>query len=341
MNVSSELTYVAGHTGLVGSAVLRALARRGHVYPPITRSRGELDLRCQADVREFFFKERPHLVILAAATVGGIMANSTRPAEFIYDNAMIAANVVDAAYRSGSCRKLVMLGSSCIYPRDAAQPIQESALLTGPLEPTNRAYAVAKIAGMELARAYRTQYGFRTISLMPTNLYGPGDNYDLRNSHVLPAMIRKFHDAKRLGADTVTLWGTGAARREFLHVDDLADALLTCVDWYDSDEPLNIGTGEDVTIAELAEVVAQVVGYDREILFDATKPDGTPRKVLDVSRVKALGWSPKIGLDDGIRRTYEAFVEDYASEVPCCDKTRQKGVGCHCRCPVCQPWESK
>lgn len=294
--------YIAGHTGLVGSAVARAIWRHGY-EPPIVRRRSELDLRQQDAVERFFRTVRPEIVILAAATVGGIVANATRPAEFIYDNLMVAANVIHAAGRTG-CRKLVVLGSSCIYPRDTRQPIRESALLTGPLEPTNRPYAIAKIAALEMARAYHAQYGLASISLMPTNLYGPGDRYDLVSSHVLPALLRRFHEAKTSGAPSVTLWGTGTPRREFLHVDDLAEAVILCLDRYDEPEPLNVGTGTDVTIAELAILVARVVGYTGEIGFDAAKPDGTPRKLLDVSRIRALGWEAKIGLEEGMASTY-------------------------------------
>jgi GDP-L-fucose synthase len=303
--------YVAGHTGLVGSAIVRALHRRGEASI-LTASHQGLDLRRQEDVERFFQLERPYVVILAAATVGGIMANSSRPADFIYDNLMIEANVIRAALLNG-CHKLVMLGSSCIYPREAPQPITESALLSGPLELTNRAYAVAKIAGIELVRAYRAQYLFDAISLMPTNLYGPGDRYDLENSHVLPALIRRFHEAKCSGASAVTLWGTGSPRREFLHVDDLAEAVLLCLDKYESSEPINVGTGEDLSIAELASLVAGVVDYRGEIRFDSRHPDGTPRKVLDVSKIHALGWSATIGLEDGIRGTYNDFLENWCA----------------------------
>jgi GDP-L-fucose synthase len=302
--------YVAGHRGLVGSAIVRALARGG-CENLILRTRAELDLRSQEATRAFFEEQRPRYVFLAAAQVGGILANSTRPAEFIYDNLLIQTNVIDAAWRNGAA-KLLFLGSSCIYPKFAPQPIREEHLLTGPLEPTNDAYAIAKIAGIRMAQAYRQQYGFSAISLMPTNLYGPGDEFDLQKSHVLPALIRRFHDAKAQGAGSVTVWGTGTPRREFLYVDDLAEAAVMLMERYDSGEIVNVGTGEDVTIRELAELVRRVVGYGGELVFDTTKPDGTPQKLLDVSRVRALGWAPKTSLEDGIRAAYKWYLANAA-----------------------------
>ncbi|MDI6692890.1 MAG: GDP-L-fucose synthase [Anaerosomatales bacterium] len=299
--------YVAGHRGLVGGAILRRLEREGFSNL-ITRSHAELDLTRQADVERFFEEERPEYVFLAAAKVGGILANATYPADFIRDNLQIQTNVIDAAYRFG-VRKLLFLGSSCIYPKHAPQPMKEEHLLTGPLEPTNEPYAVAKIAGIIMVRSYRRQYGFSGISLMPTNLYGPGDNFALETSHVLPALIRKFHEAKLAGAPAVTVWGTGTPRREFLHVDDLADAALFLMERYDEEDIVNVGVGEDVSIAELAEIVRDVVGYEGEIVYDTSKPDGTPRKLLDVSRLHALGWRARIGLREGIEQTYRWYCE--------------------------------
>ncbi|RMG28117.1 MAG: GDP-L-fucose synthase [Gammaproteobacteria bacterium] len=299
--------YVAGHRGLVGGAIVRRLQAAGFENL-VTRTSRELDLREQQAVRDFFAEERPEFVFLAAAKVGGILANDTYPAEFIYDNLMIEANVIDAAWRNG-VKKLLFLGSTCIYPREAPQPLREEYLLTGPLEPTNEWYAVAKIAGIKLCQAYRRQYGADFISAMPTNLYGPGDNFDLEKSHVLPAMIRKFHEAKVRGEPVVTLWGTGRPLREFLHVDDMADACLFLMQHYSGEEIVNIGTGSDLSIAALAEKVKQVVGFEGEIHWDTSKPDGTPRKLVDVSRLKAMGWRPKIPLEEGIRRTYAWFLE--------------------------------
>jgi GDP-L-fucose synthase len=299
--------YVAGHRGLVGSAVLRALQRQGYANV-LYRARQELDLTDQAAVRQFFQDARPDAVILAAARVGGIHANDTQPAQFIRDNLVIQDNVIDAAYRSG-VTKFVFLGSSCIYPKLSPQPIKEEYLLTGPLEPTNEWYAIAKIAGVKMCQAYRREYGFRAISLMPTNLYGPGDNFDLLNSHVLPALIRRFHEAKVRGDPSVTVWGSGAPRREFLHVDDLADAVLYLLHAYDAEEIVNIGWGQDVTIRELAELVMIAVGFHGRLLFDDTKPDGTPRKLLDTTRLTQLGWKPQIPLKSGIERTYAWFRE--------------------------------
>jgi len=306
----SSRIYVAGHRGLVGSAIVRNLLQRG-CNGLVLRTHAELDLTSQADVRRFFETERPEAVIMAAARVGGIHANNSQPALFIRDNLLIQDNVIDAAHRAGVA-KLVFLGSSCIYPKLAPQPIKEDYLLTGPLEPTNEWYAIAKIAGVKMCQAYRREFGFNAISLMPTNLYGPGDNFDLQNSHVLPALIRRFHEAKLSGDASLTVWGTGTPRREFLHVDDLADAVLYLLQFYDGEPIVNIGWGEDVTIRELAEMIMSVVGYRGRIIFDASKPDGTPRKLLDVSRLKDLGWQAKIRLVDGIHRTYAWFKEHSA-----------------------------
>jgi GDP-L-fucose synthase len=297
--------YVAGHRGLVGSAVVRALQRQGY-QDLLCRSHQELDLTDQGSVRQFFQEQHPDAVILAAARVGGIHANSSHPALFIHENLAIQDNVIDAAYRSGTS-KLVFLGSSCIYPKLAPQPMKEDHLLTGPLEPTNEWYAIAKIAGVKMCQAYRREYGFNAICLMPTNLYGPGDNFDALNSHVLPALIRRFHEAKVRADASVTVWGTGAPRREFLHVDDLADAVLYLLQGYDAEPLINIGWGHDVTIRELAELVMSVVGYQGRLIFDATKPDGTPRKLLDTTRLTALGWTPQIALESGIETTYAWF----------------------------------
>jgi GDP-L-fucose synthase len=295
---------------LVGSAIVRALESRGHTNL-LLKTHSELDLTCQADVRRFFETEHPEAVILAAARVGGIHANNSRPALFIRDNLLIQDNVIDAAHRSG-VRKFVFLGSSCIYPKLSPQPIKEEYLLTGPLEPTNEWYAIAKIAGVKMCQAYRREFGFNAISLMPTNLYGPGDNFDLQNSHVLPALIRRFHEAGVRGDPSVTIWGTGTPRREFLHVDDLADAVLYLLGSYDAEPIVNIGWGEDVTIRELAEIVMSAIGYRGRLNFDSTKPDGTPRKLLDVSRLTNLGWQAKISLKSGIERTYAWFKEHSA-----------------------------
>ncbi len=297
--------FVAGHRGLVGSALVRALKGSGHEQV-LTASRDELDLRMQADVFDWFADNRPEFVYVAAGTVGGIMANSTRPAEFLYDNLMIHASVIHAAHQFG-VRKLLYLGSSCIYPRLAAQPMAESELLAGELEPTNEAYAIAKIAGIKMCSTYRAQYGDNFISAMPTNLYGPGDNFDLQGSHVLPALIRKFHEAKLEGDSAVTVWGSGQPRREFLHVDDLADACLTLMSLYDESEHINVGTGTDLSIADLATLIGQIVYPEAEIRFDTSKPDGTPRKLLDVTRLESLGWTAKTPLGEGIRSTYEWF----------------------------------
>jgi len=298
--------YVAGHRGLVGSAIMRRLGGEGFVNL-IVRTRTELDLTSQAAVEAFFREERPEYVFLAAAEVGGILANQTFPGDFIRENLLIQTNVIDQAYRYG-VKKLLFLGSSCIYPRLAPQPLREEYLLTGPLEPTNQPYAVAKIAGIEMCRAYRRQYGFQAICAMPTNLFGPGDNFDPTTAHVIPALMRRFHEAKVSGASHVPIWGTGSPRREFLHVDDLADACLFLMQQYDDPEPINVGTGVDITIRDLAALVARVVGFAGDITFDASKPDGTPRKLLDVSRITAMGWRPRIVLEDGLAQTYAWYV---------------------------------
>jgi len=298
--------FIAGHTGLVGSAVLRRLEDEGF-ESVLTATREQLDLRDQAAVNYWFKANRPEFVFLVAGTVGGIMANSTRPAEFIYDNMMIHATVVHAAHLYG-VKRLLYLGSSCIYPRECAQPMREEELLSGPLEPTNESYAVAKIAGIKLCQAYRKQYGCDFISAMPTNLYGPNDNFDLKSSHVLPALIRRFHEAKVEGRAEVTLWGTGAPRREFLHVDDLADACLFLMRNYDEAGHLNVGTGVDQSIRELAELVAEIVHPGAKLVFDSTKPDGMPQKLLDVTRLHELGWRHRIGLRDGIASTYGWYL---------------------------------
>jgi len=298
--------FVAGHQGLVGGAIVRRLAHEP--VELVLRTHAELDLTDQRAVRDFFAHERPAQVYLAAARVGGIHANNSRPADFIRDNLQIQTNVIDAAWQSGVAR-LLFLGSSCIYPRLAPQPMAEDCLLTGPLEPTNEWYAIAKIAGIKMCQAYRRQYGFRAIAVMPTNLYGPGDNFSLEDSHVLPALIRRFHDAKQAGAAAVTIWGTGKPRREFLHVDDLADALVFLMRTYDDAELVNIGCGTDLSIAELAAIVREVVGFTGEVRFDTSRPDGTPRKLLDVSRLDALGWRAARGLREGIAGTYRWFLE--------------------------------
>ena len=309
MNPNSRV-FVAGHKGLVGSAIVRNLKQRG--YNSISSSPSDhWDLRKRDDVDTFFRIHNPEYVIIAAAKVGGIHANSTYPAEFIYDNLMIQTNIIDAAYKNG-VKKLIMLGSSCIYPRLAKQPMKEEELLTSELEPTNDAYAVAKIAGLRMARAYRQQYGFNAISLMPTNLYGPGDNFHPENSHVMPALIRRFHEAEKSDAPKVTCWGDGSAMREFLHVDDLAEACYVCMQDYDEDYHINVGTGEDVTIKELTETIVDVVGYAGDVEWDTSKPNGTPRKLLNVDKIHKLGWKHKIGLREGIVSTYRWYMENEA-----------------------------
>ena len=300
--------YVAGHRGLVGSAIVRRLQADGY-NNLVTRTSKELDLREQQAVRTFFAAEKPDYVILAAARVGGILANDTWPADFIYDNLMMEANVIHASYEN-DVKKLLALGSTCIYPKLASQPLKEEYLLSGPLEPTNEWYAVAKIAGIKLCQAYQRQYGCNFIAAMPTNLYGPGDNFDLEKSHVLPAMVRKFHEAKFEQRPSVTLWGTGKALREFLYVDDLADACIFLLQQYDAPEIVNIGVGEDLTIAELAGVVRDVVGFEGEVLYDASKPDGTPRKLVDTSKINGLGWQARTSLRDGIKNTYRWFLDN-------------------------------
>lgn len=299
--------FIAGHRGLVGSAILRKLTAEGFANL-IVRGRSELDLTRQADTEAFFAEHRPEYVFLSAAKVGGILANNTYRADFIRDNLLIQTNVIDAAHRNG-VKKLLFLGSSCIYPKFAPQPMKEEHLLTGELEPTNEPYAVAKIAGIVTVDSYRRQYGLNGISLMPTNLYGPGDDFNLQTSHVLSALLRKFHEAKVSGAPTVTVWGTGTPRREFLHVDDLADAALHLMLNYDEAGIVNVGVGEDLSIGELAALIREVVGFEGEIVYDTEKPDGTPRKLLDVSRLHATGWKAKIGLREGIESTYRWFLE--------------------------------
>lgn len=296
--------FVAGHRGLVGSAVARRLTADG--YQVLTRTRSELDLRDAAGTARYLADVRPDAVVLAAAKVGGIMANSTYPVQFVEENLQIQLSVIAGAHRAGVAR-LLFLGSSCIYPKLAPQPISEDALLTGPLEPTNQAYALAKIAGIVQIQSYRQQYGAAYISAMPTNLYGPGDNFDLETSHVLPALIRRFHEARQAGRDEVVLWGSGAPRREFLHVDDLASACALLLRSYDGDEPVNVGCGADLTIRELATTVADVTGFAGRIGWDTSKPDGTPRKLLDITRLSSLGWKPAVGLRDGIAATYETW----------------------------------
>ena len=314
MNKNSRI-YVAGHKGLVGSAILRKLESERYTQL-VTRTYKELDLMRQADVGLFFEKEKPEYVFLAAAKVGGILANNTYPAEFIYDNLMIQTNVIHAAYKVG-VKKLLFLGSSCIYPRECPQPMKEEYLLSGKLEPTNEPYAIAKITGIKMCQSYNRQYGTNYISVMPTNLYGPGDNFNLETSHVLPALIRKFHEAKtsdksRVTSDekSVTIWGTGTPRREFLFVDDLADACVYIMEHYDGNEMINIGTGKDISIRELSEMIREIVGFKGSLRYDASKPDGTPQKLLDVTRLEALGWRSKTSLREGIRRTYEWYVQN-------------------------------
>ena len=302
--------YVAGHKGLVGSALLRHLQKNGYGNI-LVRTRQELDLRQSDAVRNFFSQARPEAVVVAAAKVGGIKANSDYPVEFLLENLQIQNNLIAASFEFG-VKKLLFLGSSCVYPKLAAQPIREESLLAGPLEPTNEPYAIAKIAGIKLCQAYAQQYGMNFICAMPTNIYGPGDNFDLEKSHVLAALIRKVHEAKLRNQREVTIWGTGTPQREFLHADDLADALRFLLENYDSSEIINVGCGEDLTIRELVEIVARVIGFEIDLVFDTTKPDGTPRKLLDTTRLQALGWKPQISLNDGIQQTYQWFLESSA-----------------------------
>jgi GDP-L-fucose synthase len=303
--VHDSTIFVAGHNGLVGSAIVRRLHAEG-ASRLLLRTRAELELRSAPAVEQFFAEQRPEQVYLAAAKVGGIEANRSQPAQFLRDNLQIQTNVIDAAYRHGT-RKLLFLGSSCIYPRDAAQPMTEECLLTGPLEPTNEWYAIAKIAGLKMCQAYRREFGFDAISAMPTNLYGPGDNFDLKNSHVLPALMRKCHEAKLQQSDAVEVWGTGTPRREFLHVDDLAAACVYLMEHYSAEPPVNVGWGRDVSIAELARLIADTVGFRGAMRFDPSKPDGTPRKLLDTTRLTALGWRPAIRLEPGLATTYQWY----------------------------------
>lgn len=315
--------FIAGHGGLVGSALLRRLQRESSVEL-IVRTRSELDLTNQAAVSAFFAAERPDHVYLAAAKVGGILANNTFPADFIEQNLAIQSNVVSAAFRNGT-RKLLFLGSSCIYPKLAPQPMSEECLLTGPLEPTNEWYAIAKIAGLKMCQAFRRQHGFDAICAMPTNLYGPGDNFDLQTSHVLPALIRKLLEAVNTGAEEVQIWGTGKPRREFLHVDDLADACVFLMDRYSNELPVNVGWGEDVSIEELATLISDIVGFRGHLAFDASKPDGTPRKLLDTSRLTSLGWRPRIPLSHGIRDTIQWYLKSHA---PAATHRQAPQMGC-------------
>ncbi|WP_188053197.1 GDP-L-fucose synthase family protein [Sphingosinithalassobacter sp. CS137] len=308
-SLSGKRVFVAGHRGLVGSAIVRRLAEED--CEVLTATRQDADLRDQAAVRTWMADRRPDAVFLAAAKVGGILANATYPADFLYDNLMIEANVIEAAARVG-VEKLLFLGSSCIYPKFAEQPISEDSLLTGPLEPTNQWYAVAKIAGIKLSEAYRVQHGHDFISAMPTNLYGPNDNFDLQSSHVLPALIRKAHEAKRSRADAISIWGSGSPRREFLYVDDLADACVFLMNHYSCAEHVNAGSGEDIPIYDLTRLVCDIVGFEGEVERDLSKPDGTPRKLMSADRLKAMGWRPQVSLEDGIRRTYQWYLEHHA-----------------------------
>jgi GDP-L-fucose synthase len=310
METTSRI-YVAGHRGMVGSAIVRKLRQEGFVNI-LVRSSAELDLRNQQAVHDFFEKEKPEYVFLAAAKVGGILANNTYRAEFLYDNLLMEAHIIHASYLNG-VKKLLFLGSSCIYPKLAPQPLKEEYLLTGLLEPTNEPYAIAKIAGIKLCEAYRDQYGCNFISAMPTNLYGPGDNYDLQNSHVLPALIRKFHEAKQADAPFVEIWGSGTPLREFMYVDDVADACFFMMQQYDEKLFLNVGTGEEISIRELALLVKEITGYEGRLKFDPSKPDGTPRKLMDSARLHALGWKHKVPLREGLKKTYAHFLEEYSS----------------------------
>lgn len=305
----SDVIYVAGHRGMVGAAIVRQLSELGFKHI-ITATSSELDLRRQADVEAFFAKHQPNVVVLAAAKVGGILANSTQKADFLMDNLSIELNVIQSAFKS-KVDKLLFLGSSCIYPKFAEQPLKEESLLTGSLEPTNEPYAIAKIAGIKMCETFREQYGANFISCMPTNLYGPGDNYDLKTSHVLPALIRKFHEAKINGSKSVEIWGTGSPKREFLHVDDLAKACVFLLENFNEKETINVGTGEDISIKELALLVKQIVGFEGDLVFDTTKPDGTPRKLMDVSKINALGWKHEIDLKTGISSVYNQVKTEW------------------------------
>lgn len=304
--LAGKRIWVAGHRGMVGAAIMRRLASENCTL--VTATRSELDLARQSEVERFVKDQRPDAIVLAAAKVGGILANDTYPADFLYENLLIETNIIGAAH-AGDVGRLLFLGSSCIYPRLAPQPIREDALLTGPIEETNEAYAIAKIAGIKLAQAFRKQFGRDYISAMPTNLYGPGDNFDLKTGHVLPALIRKADEAKRSGATELTLWGTGTPRREFLHVDDCADALVFLLKGYSGAEHVNVGSGEDLSVLELAQLVCGVVGFEGRIVHDLTKPDGTPRKLMSADKLRAMGWAPRIGLEDGIAETYRWFLE--------------------------------
>ena len=310
-DIARKRIWVAGHRGMVGSAVVRRLARED--CEVITAGRGTVDLKRQAEVEAFMRDAKPDAIVMAAAKVGGILANDTYPADFLYDNLMIEANIFEAAHQN-DVNRLLFLGSSCIYPKFAEQPIREAALLTGPLEPTNEWYAIAKIAGIKLAEAYRKQYGRDYISAMPTNLYGPGDNYDLNSSHVVPALIRKAHEAKTSGAREVVVWGTGTPLREFLHADDCADALVFLLKHYSGEEHVNVGSGTDISILDLTKLVCKVVGFEGDIVHDLSKPDGTPRKLMSAERLRAMGWAPKVSLEDGIRDAYSAFLAGNFSE---------------------------
>jgi len=301
--------YVAGHRGLVGNSILKALQQRGYTNI-VVKTHKELDLTRQKEVEDFFMAEKPEYVFLSAAKVGGILANSTYPAEFIYQNLAIAVNVVHAAYKS-KVKKLLFLGSSCIYPKLCPQPIKEEYLLTGPLETTNEAYAIAKIAGLEMAKFYCKQYGVNFISAMPTNLYGPNDNFDLKNSHVIPALLRKFYEAVRYKKDEVVIWGSGKPKREFLFIEDLADALLFLMENYNEESYINVGTGFDISISELVNIIKNISGFQGKVVYDSSKPDGTPRKLLDISKISSLGWKPKTSLEEGLKITYNWLIENY------------------------------
>ena len=314
MEKSSKI-YVAGHRGLVGSAIVQNLETKGY-HNIITRTHREIDLTNQQAVRNFFEREKPEYVVLAAAKVGGIHANNSMPAEFLYQNLMIQSNVIECAHQF-EVKKLLFLGSTCIYPKLAPQPLQEEALLTGALEPTNEAYAIAKISGLEMCKFYKRQYGDNFISCMPTNLYGPNDNFDLNHSHVLPALLRKFHEAKRSGEETVEIWGSGTPLREFLYVDDMADACVFLLEHYDGEQHVKIGTGDEITIANLAKLIKHVVGYEGELRFNPDMPDGTPRKVTDVSKLHRLGWKHRVSLEEGIQQAYQWFVTDSLQKSIC------------------------